>query len=63
MNILLTHSVINILTALGLRPQTPADAPPLAGFNKKSPVADNHKPQMKADERRFTETGTRMTRI
>ena len=33
MSVLLTLSVINILTALGLRPQTPADAPPLAGFN------------------------------
>jgi hypothetical protein len=28
--------------APGSRPQTPVDAPPLAGFNMKSPVAYNH---------------------
>jgi hypothetical protein len=33
MSVLLTLSVNIILTALGLRPQTPAYAPPLAGFN------------------------------
>ncbi|MCZ7356462.1 MAG: hypothetical protein O8C65_05975, partial [Candidatus Methanoperedens sp.] len=38
-SVLLTLSVSIILTALGLRPQTPTDAPPLAGFNTKSPVA------------------------
>ncbi len=38
----LTLSVNIIFTALGLRPQTPADAPPLAGFSMKSPVAYNH---------------------
>jgi hypothetical protein len=42
MSVLLTLSVINILTALGLRPQTPVDAPPLAVFSMKSPVAYNH---------------------
>ena len=42
MSVLLILSVINILTALGLRPQTPAYAPPLAGFNMKSLVAYYH---------------------
>ncbi|MCZ7357886.1 MAG: hypothetical protein O8C65_13235, partial [Candidatus Methanoperedens sp.] len=42
MSVLLTLSVSIILTALGLRPQTPTDAPPLAGFNTKSPVAYFH---------------------
>ncbi|MCZ7371744.1 MAG: hypothetical protein O8C66_14665 [Candidatus Methanoperedens sp.] len=41
-SVLLTLSVSIILTALGLRPQTPTDAPPLAGFNTKSPVAYFH---------------------
>jgi hypothetical protein len=31
--------VLYCFTALGLRSQTPSDAPPLAGFNMKSPVA------------------------
>jgi len=39
MSVLLTLSVNISFIALGLRPQTPADAPPLAGFNMKSPVA------------------------
>jgi len=42
MNVLLTLSVNISFIALGLRPQTPAEAPPLAGFNKISPVAYIH---------------------
>jgi hypothetical protein len=42
MSVLLTLSVNNISTALGLRPQTPAYAPPLAGFSMSLPVAYNH---------------------
>ncbi len=41
-SVLLTLSVNISFMALGLRPQTPWDAPPLAGFNMKSPVAYNH---------------------
>ncbi|MCE8429758.1 MAG: hypothetical protein J5U19_15405, partial [Candidatus Methanoperedens sp.] len=44
-SVLLTLLVNIILTALGLRPHTPAEAPPLAGFNKLSPVAYNHNSQ------------------
>ncbi len=38
-SVLLTLSVNLSDIALGLRPQTPTDAPPLAEFNMKSPVA------------------------
>jgi hypothetical protein len=37
--VLLTLSVNISFKALGLRPQTPAEAPPRAGFNMISPVA------------------------
>jgi hypothetical protein len=36
---IISFSVNIIFTAPGLLPQTPADAPPLEGFNKKSPAA------------------------
>jgi hypothetical protein len=39
MSVLLTLSVNNMLTALGLRPHAPAYAPPLAEFNVISSVA------------------------
>jgi len=42
MSVLLTLSVNLSDIALGLRPQTPMEAPPLAGFNMKSPVAYYH---------------------
>ncbi len=42
MSVLLTLSVNISFIALGLRPQTPSEAPPLAGFNIKSPVAYDH---------------------
>ncbi len=34
-------AVQHYLNGAGVRPQTPADAPPLAGFNMKSPVAQD----------------------
>jgi len=42
MSVLLTLSVNISFIALGLRPQTPTDAPQLAEFNMISPVAYTH---------------------